>query len=92
MPNEAIAVMNAAGSSAIPNRRCSPIAAPRNSARSVAIAITSACSQSPMVTRCGSSSRQTSARLRPVATPSFAERPCTSIAMMLDATTTHTSV
>ena len=92
MANEAIAVTNAAGSSDIPTRRCSPIAAPRNSARSVAIAITSAWSQSPIVTCRGNSSRQTSARLRPVATPSFAERPWTRIAMMLAATTTQTSV
>ena len=46
MRNAAIAVRIAAGKSPIPNRRCMPSAAPRNSARSVAIAIASACSQS----------------------------------------------
>ena len=55
-----------------PKTRCSPSAAPTNSARSVAIAIASACSHSSTTTRNGSRSRQTSGRLRPVAMPSLA--------------------
>ena len=44
-------VISAAGNSPIPKSRWKPIAAPRNSARSVAIAIASACTQSPIDVR-----------------------------------------
>jgi hypothetical protein len=50
-----------------------PIAAPMNSARSVAIAMISAWIQSRNVTVRGKRSRQTSGRFIPVAIPSFAE-------------------
>ena len=82
----------AAGSSPMPVSSCRPIAAPRNSARSVAIAIASAWIHSAIVTRWGNSSRQTSARLRPVAIPSFAESVWISIAIRFEATITQTSV
>ena len=49
-----------------------PIAAPMNSARSVAIAITSAWIQRSTVAVRGKRSRQISGRLSPVAIPSFA--------------------
>ena len=77
--------------SGIPNSRLSPSAAPSTSARSVAIAITSAWSQSPNVTLRGKLSRQTSARLRPVAIPSFAESVCTTIAIRFEASTAQSS-
>ena len=48
--NAATPVRRAAGKSGMPNSRLMPIAAPRNSAMSVAIAITSACTHSPNVT------------------------------------------
>ena len=84
-------VRMADGKSAKPNRRWNPIAAPRNSARSVAIAIASAWSQSRIVARRPSCSRATSGRLRPVAIPSFAESVWISIAIRFAATITHTS-
>ena len=68
-----------------------PIAAPRNSARSVAIAIASACSQSRNDTRRENRSRQSSGRFRPVAMPSFAESVWISIASRFAATITQTS-
>ena len=74
-----------------PKRRWIPSAAPSTSARSVAIAIASAWSQSPSATGRGSSSRQSSGRLLPVAIPSFAESVCTSIAIRLAASTTQSS-
>ena len=77
--------------SGIPNSRLSPSAAPSTSARSVAIAITSAWSQSPKETLRGKLSRQTSARLRPVAIPSFAESVCTTIAIRFAASTAQSS-
>ncbi len=61
------------------------------SARSVAIATNSACTQSPMLTRRGKVSRQTSGRLRPVARPSLADSDWISIAVMLAATITQSS-
>ena len=75
-----------------PKSRLSAIAAPTNSARSVAIAIASACSQSPSVTGFLKCSRHSSGRLRPVAMPVFADRYWTSIAIRFAATITHTSM
>ncbi len=69
-----------------------PSAAPRNSARSVAIAISSAWIQSPIVVRCEKRARQTSGRFRPVAIPSFADSVWISIAIRFEATITHSSV
>ena len=74
-----------------PNSRLSAIAAPTNSARSVAIAMISACTHRPQVTGRGSASRHSSGRLRPVATPTLADRYCTSIAIRFAAMITHTS-
>ena len=56
----------------MPKRMLRPIAAPMNSARSVAIAITSAWSQSATLVLRENRSRQTSGRFIPVAIPSFA--------------------
>ena len=67
------------------------MAAPTNSARSVAMATTSACIHSPKVTGRGIVSRHSSGRLRSEAIPIFAERYCTSMAITLAATITHTS-
>jgi len=85
-------VSSAARKSGIPSRRWKPSAAPRNSARSVAIAISSACTQSPSDVRRENRSRQISGRLRPVAIPSFAERSWISIAIRFEATITQASV
>ena len=85
-------VSTAAGNRPMPNSRWKPIAAPRNSARSVAIAIASAWSQRPIVARWENSSRQTSGRLRPVAMPSLAESVWISIAIRFAATITQSSV
>ena len=67
-----------------------PTAAPRNSARSVAIAIASAWSQRKNETRRGNCSRQTSGRFRWVAIPSFADSVWISIASRFAATITQT--
>ena len=75
-----------------PKSRLSAIAAPTNSARSVAIAIASACSHSPNVTGFLKCSRHSSGRLRPVAMPVLADRYWTSIAIRFAATITHTSM
>ena len=85
-------VITAAGKSAIPKSRWKPRAAPRNSARSVAIAISSACTQSPREVRREYWSRQTSGRLRPVAMPSLAESVWISIAIRFEARITQQSV
>ena len=74
-----------------PNSRLSAIAAPTNSARSVAIAMISACTHRPQVTGRGNASRHSSGRLRPVATPTLADRYCTSIAIRFAAMITQTS-
>ena len=50
-PNETTAVIRPAANSGMPKSRLSAIAAPTNSARSVAIATISACTQRPRVTR-----------------------------------------
>ena len=75
----------------VPSSSWKPIAAPRNSARSVAIAITSACTQSRNDVRRENWSRQTSGRLRRVAMPSFADSVWISIAIRFEATITQTS-
>ena len=63
-----------------------------NSARSVAIAMTSAWIHSPTTAGNGNFNLQTSARLSPVAMPSFALIDWTSIAMRLAARTTQRSM
>ena len=68
-----------------------PIAAPTNSAMSVAIAITSAWIQSRNVTVRGKRSRQTSGRFMPVAIPSLALIDWISIAIRFAARTTQRS-
>ena len=70
--NAAALVIRAAGKRGMPKRMLRPIAAPMNSARSVAIAITSAWSQSATLVLRENRSRQTSGRFIPVAIPSFA--------------------
>ncbi len=85
-------VSTAAGNSPIPNSRWKPMAAPRNSARSVAIAIASAWSQRPIVRRRGNSLRHSSGRFWPVAIPSLAESVWISIAIRFEATITQSSV
>ena len=72
-------------------RIASPSAAPTNSARSVAIATSSACTQRNHVTGRGNRSRATSARFCPVAIPSFAESDCTTIAIRFAMSTTQSS-
>ena len=74
-----------------PKTRCSPSAAPVNSARSVAIATASACSHRPTTNRRGSRSRQTSGSDSPVAMPSLADSVWTSIAIRLAVSTTQPS-
>ena len=91
MPNATTAVISPAGNSGIPNSRFSPTAAPTNSATSVAMATSSACTHSPRETARGNRSRQISGRSRPLATPSLADSYCTSMATRLASTTTHTS-
>ena len=67
------------------------MAAPRNSARSVAIAATSLTIQSAQTTGFGKCSRHNSARLRPVTMPSLADSAWNSIAVRLASSTTHSS-
>ena len=67
------------------------MAAPTNSARSVAIAMISACAHRPIVAGRGRWARHSSGRFRPVATPTLADRYCTSIAIRLAARMTQTS-
>ena len=70
---------------------CRAMAPPITSARSVAAATISACTQyarrRPRGIRCPSSSGSE----RPVTSPSFAERYCTSMAIRFAATSTQTS-
>ena len=68
------------------------MAAPTNSARSVAMAISSAWIHRKMTTGRGNRSRQTSARFWPVAMPSLALIDWMSIAMRLAERTTHSSM
>jgi hypothetical protein len=88
-PKDTNAVMTAAGSSGMPKSRLSATAAPTNSARSVAIVTSSACTQSRPVTGRGQCSRHSCGRLRPVTMPSLADRYWTNIAMRLALTITH---
>ena len=83
--------MTPAANSGTPNSRFSAMAAPTNSARSVAMAISSAWTQRPQVTGRGKCSRHSSGRLRPVAMPTFADRFWISIAIRLAARITHSS-
>ena len=92
MPNATTAVMMPAANRGTWKSKFSPTAAPTNSARSVAIAISSACTHSPRETGRGRYSRHSSGRSFPVATPVFADRYWTSIAMRLATTMTQTSV
>ena len=85
------AVTRPAGSSGTPNSRLMPTAAPTNSARSVAIAMTSACSHSSALARRPNRSRHSSGRLRPVASPALEVRYCTKTAIRLAITITHAS-
>ena len=62
-----------------------------NSARSVAIAMTSACTHSKNVTGLGKRARQTSGRFLPVAIPSFADIDWMSMAIRLETRMTHNS-
>ena len=64
-PNATTAVIRPAVNGGTPNRRLSAIAAPTNSARSVAMAMISACTHRPQVTGRGSAARHSSGRLRP---------------------------
>ncbi len=75
----------------MPNSRLRPSAAPTTSATSVAIATSSACSQRLIEVRREKVSRHSSARLRPVAMPSFADCVWTSIATRFAASTTQSS-
>ena len=84
-------VMKAEKSRLVPSSSSKPIAAPRNSASSVAIAITSACTQSRNDVRRENRSRQTSGRFRRVAMPSLAESVWISIAIRFEATITQSS-
>ena len=83
--------MRPAWKSGTPKSRLSAIAAPTNSARSVAMAMSSAWIHSPTVTGLRKCSRQSSGRLRPVAMPIFADRFWISIAMRLALSRTHSS-
>ena len=67
------------------------IAPPTISARSVAIATSSACAHSPRTTGRGYSRRQCSGSDRPVASPSLADRYCTNIAIRFARTMTQRS-
>ena len=57
------------------NNSASPMAPPRNSARSVAIAAISLTSHMPITTGRGKCRPHNSARLRPVTMPNLADRP-----------------
>ena len=76
----------------MPKSRLSAIAAPTNSARSVAIATISACTQSPRVTFREKCMRHSSGRFLPVAMPIFPERFWISIAMRFAASSTQSSM
>ena len=89
MKNVASAVTSPAIHNGMPNSRLNPTAAPRNSARSVAMATTSISSHSPITTQRGNRSRQCSARFFPVAMPSLADSDCSRMAMRLLATMTQ---
>ena len=92
MANVVAPVRTPATKSGIPKRRLNPRAAPRNSARSVAMATASMISHMAQTAQRGNWSRQCSARFFPVAIPSLAERVWVSIAMRLLATITQSSM
>ena len=73
------------------NSSDSPMAPPRNSARSVAIAAISLTTHIAHTTGRGKLSRHISARFVPVTMPSLADSAWNSIAMRLAASTTHRS-
>ncbi len=73
------------------NSRANPIAPPRNSARSVAIAATSLTSHMTSTIRRGKCVRHSSARLRPVTMPILALIAWNSMATALASRTTHSS-
>ena len=66
-----------------------PMAPPRNSARSVAMAATSLATHMSMGTGCGKRSRDSSARFWPVTMPSLADSAWNSIATTFAASTAH---
>ena len=71
------------------NSSDTPMAPPTNSARSVAIAATSATTHIAHTAGRGNWARHSSARLRPVTMPSLAESPWNSIAMTFASSTTQ---
>ena len=75
----------------MPKSRWKPSAAPTNSARSHAIATASACSQRKMRTGSENRSALSSARLSPVAMPSFALIVWISIAIRFETRMTQSS-
>ena len=91
MANEAAPTIRPPGSSGTPNSRYSATAPPITSARSVAMATSSACAHMTRFSGRGRCSRHSSGRLRPVARPSLAVSVCTSMAARFAATTTQTS-
>src|SRR5215208_4629808 len=91
IPNAPTAVSRPAGKSGIPKSRFKASAAPMNSARSVAIAMTSAWTHSKNVTGRGKRARQTSGRFLPVAIPSLADIRWMRLAMRLETRITHNS-
>jgi hypothetical protein len=89
MAKATTAVIRPATNSGTPNSRCRAIAAPTNSARSVAMAISSACTQRPQETGRGMCSRHSSGRFLPVAMPTFADRFWISIPIRFASRITH---
>ena len=75
-----------------PKSRYAPSAAPKNSAKSVAIALISAATQSNSTVGREKCVRQFAGRLCPVAMPSFADRYCTKIAIRFAHSSTHSRV
>ena len=92
MMNAATPVSSAEIHKENPKTRCRPRAAPTNSARSVAMATASACSQSTTTRRNGRWSLHSSGRLLPVAIPHLALSDWISMAIRFAASTTHSSV
>ena len=80
MAKATTAVMSPAVNRGTPKSRLRAMAAPTNSARSVATAMASAWTQSPKLTGLGIVSRHSSGRLRSEAMPIFADRYCTRLA------------
>jgi hypothetical protein len=89
IPKAPTAVSRPAGKSGIPKSRLRARAAPINSARSVAIAMISACTHSKNVTGLGKRARQTSGKFLPVAIPNFADIDWMSMAIKLETRITH---